>query len=53
MVGGKWDVTKQIGRVEEWAAIQSVMSTWLRKGGNHVVWRRGNGERHFSGSHGR
>jgi hypothetical protein len=46
-------VTKQIGIVEEWTAIQSVMSTWLRKGGNvkvfkgHMVRRKG-GERSFS-----
>jgi hypothetical protein len=46
-VGGEWDVTNLIGRVEERAAIQLVMSTWLRKRGDekffkgHVVRRRG------------
>jgi hypothetical protein len=49
IVGGEWDVIKQIGEVEERAAIQSVLRTWLRKGGDikvlrvTLVRRRGDG----------
>jgi hypothetical protein len=32
-VGGEWHVKDLIVRIEKWAAIQSVMSTWLRKRG--------------------
>jgi hypothetical protein len=29
--GDEWDVKNQIGRPQEWAAIQLVVSMWLRK----------------------
>jgi hypothetical protein len=53
VVGDELDVTKQIGGKEELAAIQSVTSTWLRKGGDaevsktHVV-RRSQEKRSFN-----
>jgi hypothetical protein len=31
-VCGEWDVKDLIGRIKKWAAIQSAMTTWLRKG---------------------
>jgi hypothetical protein len=33
-VGGQWDVTNPICRVEEQATIQLVMRMWLRKRGD-------------------
>jgi hypothetical protein len=32
--GGEWDVKYMTDRTEEWAAIQSVAGTWLRKTSN-------------------
>jgi hypothetical protein len=50
VVGGEQNVTSQISRMEEWAAIQFVMSMWLRQGHDHMVGKRGEDEWSLPGS---